>query len=98
MTIETKTSFELSDIKAIEFECADCHTKTVFPASQFKKPPMRCAHCDGQQWLVPGSDEFEDLQRLARTIERFAKKEKRGFIMHLEIANPSASREAVAKV
>ena len=94
MTVEMKTAIELSDIKAIEFECANCRTKLVFPVSRFKHPPTNCGHCDAKQWLIPGSVEFEELQRLGQAIQRFANKDTGGFIMRLEITNPSVSHEA----
>ena len=38
MTTKTTTSIELQDIKAIEFECATCHTKVVLSHGQVLTP------------------------------------------------------------
>lgn len=89
MTIETKTSLEPKDIKGIEFECLVCHARMLFPVDKFR-PPTRCINCeDAKQWLVIGSTEWEDLQRLGQLIQRLSKSEAAGFKVRLEIETPT---------
>jgi len=89
MTVETKTTLELKDIKAIEFECANCHAKTVFPVAKYENPPTRCASCESPQWLIPGSEEWEGLNRLGKTIRKISESRQPSFTLRLEILNPS---------
>lgn len=75
MTIETSTSIELSDIAAVEFQCAVCRAKTVIPVGSFKDAPTHCSSCweqNRKQWLVPGSQDFHDIRMLAQTIQLFS--------------------------
>jgi DNA replicative helicase MCM subunit Mcm2 (Cdc46/Mcm family) len=85
MTIETRTTLELKDIRAIEFECNTCHTKTVYPIAKYGNPPTHCSHCtEGRQWIVTGSEEWEELSKLGKTIQGASK--SAGFTLRLEIA------------
>jgi hypothetical protein len=96
MTVETRTMLGLEDIKSVEFECIKCHTKTVFPVQEFKAPPIRCSYCENsEQWIVPGSGEWEDLKRLGEILRHSSKLSQR-FAMRLEI-KPSASQKSELK-
>lgn len=99
MTIETRTSIELSDITALEFECKDCHTRIMFPVAGFKDPPIYCSVCfekSKKQWMVLGNQDFRDIHTLGHIIQLFSGMNKPdGFVMRLHITNPFASREAV---
>ena len=83
MTIETRTTLELKDIRAIEFECNACHTKTLYSVAKYTQPPTHCPHCtEGRQWIIPGSEEWEGLANLGKVIRR-SKSEL--FTLRLEI-------------
>jgi hypothetical protein len=87
MTIETRTTIQLKDIKGIEFECEECHGKIVFAIDNFKNPPVVCSCCrDGKQWLIPESQDFLDLKQLGHIIQWFSSKAPERFTMRLEIA------------
>ncbi len=85
MMIETKTTFQLADVKAIELECANCGAQSVIPLAQFTNPPIRCTVCDSSQWLVPGSDDFRDLVQLVRTMERFSQSNGKLFRLRFQL-------------
>jgi hypothetical protein len=95
MTLETRTTLELKDVKALEFECAKCHTKIAFPITQFSQPPLRCVACDGEQWLIGGSQDWESISRFAKAIQWFVSKPPKGFVLRLELTDSSVSPEAV---
>lgn len=85
MTVETRTTFELPDVKAVEFECTACHAKVSFSIEGFKQPPIRCPGCDSAQWLIPGSEDYMDIVRLVRTMERFLKSNGKLFSLRFEL-------------
>ncbi len=98
MTIETKTSIELSDVESIEFQCEGCGAKVVYPVQSFKGPPIRCSVCPDEnqkQWLVPGNQDFSALVALGQTLQLFSGPSKpKGFKLHLCLANlPTPSGE-----
>ena len=98
MTIETRTTIQIPDIKSIEFECNKCHTKTAYTVDQYKFPLTRCTTCDdSEQWLIAGGTEWEDLKRLGDVVRRFSKPNGK-FSVRLEITTPSASRVEVGTV
>ena len=92
MTVETRTTIELGDVKAVEFECSNCHVKMVLPLDKFKQPFVNCRACNSEQWFVPGSEDFNDLIQMIRAMERFSKPSKH-FRMRFDVS-AVASREA----
>jgi hypothetical protein len=71
MTIETKTTIQLSDITGIEFECKNCHSVTSWPIAVAHNPLTRC-HCGADQWMPHGSALYAaitDLITLDKTAE-----------------------------
>jgi hypothetical protein len=93
MTIETRTTVQLSDIKAIEFECAKCHAKSIFQIGKFDNPPLNCGACGGEPWFVANTPDRSDIAKLAQIITRFSGQPSSGFAMRLEVRGVSASRE-----
>ncbi len=91
MTIETRTTLELSDIRSVEFECANCHVKTTVPIDKFKQPPISCHGCESEQWFVPGSKDLSDLIHMVRSMGRFSEVGKGLFIMRFDLADASGS-------
>lgn len=58
MTTETRTTIQLSDFKAIEFECRECHCRTVRPMGGTQPLLLVCPDC-GVTWEhVRGTMEF----------------------------------------
>ena len=85
MTIETKTTMELKDIKAVEFECATCHTKLVYKIDKFTLPLMFCTVC--QKVLIPErGKELEDIKQLVYLIKRFSEEEGM-YVMRFDITS-----------
>lgn len=66
MTIETRTTIEMRDIKTVEFECGTCHTKLVYDIDKFTNPLMFCNVCQPSRTLV--ADRSSDLQDIRHFI------------------------------
>jgi DNA replicative helicase MCM subunit Mcm2 (Cdc46/Mcm family) len=88
VTIETRTTVDPQDIKAIEFECNACHSRVLHPIEKFRQPPTRCVTCDSSQWLIVGGSEWEDLLKFVRIIQNLHKSENMGFKIHFQITQP----------
>ncbi len=90
MTSETRTTIQLSDFKAIEFECVLCHSRIVRPIGAWLSPLLACPDC-GATW-----EHFKETIRfLAQTISQMAKtsaidepETESPFIVRFEIAQP----------
>lgn len=87
MTIEERTVIELIDILCFEFECRQCHAKLSVPLSGSNEVPLRCPQCKSEQWLVPNSRDYTDLQFMLNMLHAYRKGEKRPFALRLEIRN-----------
>jgi hypothetical protein len=95
MTIETKTTIEMRDIKTVEFECGTCHTKLVYDIDKFTSPMMFCNVCQPTKTLVADrSTEFQDIRHLIHLINRFAQLDPALFRMRFDVTGLSVSREA----
>jgi hypothetical protein len=83
MTAETKTTLQLSDITAVEFECKKCHRIVSLPLP-LKSPnqvPVEC-DCDiRQHWMPTGSDAHRSLLALMDYIERYANATNEPFVL-----------------
>jgi DNA-directed RNA polymerase subunit RPC12/RpoP len=89
MTVETRTTIALSDIKGYEFECSECHSKTVRPLSAPIDMPIQCPACRGKQWMIPGSPAFSALRQFLGFLQQPAVNGSEGFSFRLEIAGLS---------
>lgn len=85
MTIETKTTIQLSDIATVEFECKQCHSISAWPLKIATAPPLRC-HCTDQQWMIGGGETYEGIKRLIGAIQRFTELTSEPFIMRFGLA------------
>jgi hypothetical protein len=95
MTIETKTTIEMRDIKTVEFECGTCHTKVVYDIEKFTVPMMICYTCHPSKTLVAErSSDDQDIRCLIHMIQKFSKLDPSTFRMRFSVENLSASREA----
>jgi hypothetical protein len=99
MTIETRSTIELSDVIACEFVCNKCKTKTVRLLNADFNLPGTCGNCKNI-WLTEGQ-ESNDLRIFLNLLQRYAAG-VRPFTLRLEIKhlavgiiNSSASREGV---
>jgi hypothetical protein len=58
MTSETRTTIQLSDFKAVEFECRECRCRIVRPMGAIQPALLACPEC-GNTWAVwRGAMEF----------------------------------------
>jgi hypothetical protein len=87
MTSKTTTTIGLSDIKAVEFECATCHMKVAYPIEKYSHPMMLCNVCQpSRSFIVQNSQEHRDLLALGDLIRRLSQMNV-GMIVRFEISN-----------
>jgi len=89
MTSETRTTIQLSDFKAVEFECLNCHSRIVRPIGVWQSPLLCCPEC-GSTWAhYRGTMDF--LAKMSSQIAKIAAidtpAEDTPFIVRFEI-NP----------
>ena len=94
MTIEIRTTIEMKDVLSLEFECSKCHAKISFPVGTFDAAPIRCTACGdkGEQWIIPGSGEWEDLKRLGQIVRWYSAEKPSPFRLRLEL-KPAGSQK-----
>ncbi|SPE40203.1 hypothetical protein SBA7_1310007 [Candidatus Sulfotelmatobacter sp. SbA7] len=86
MTSEIRTTIQLSDLKAIEFECRECHCRTVRPMGGIQSLLLCCPEC-GATWAnFRGTLEF-----LSKTVSQIPKaaaidSPESPFVVRFEIA------------
>jgi hypothetical protein len=91
MTNETRTTIQLSDIKAIEFECSACHCRIVRPVGGLQPKLLACPEC-GITWA-----QFErTMDFLSRTVSQLAKvaevdkpENQSPFVVRFELVQPT---------
>lgn len=87
MTVETKTTIQLSDFATVEFECANCHSISSWPLNVAKFPPAKC-HCSQELWMPIGGDIYRNITDLIELIKRFAgSKGKEPFILRFGLSS-----------
>jgi ribosomal protein L37AE/L43A len=90
MTTETRTTIQPEDIRAIEIECAKCHSKVVRRLDNWGKEIVACQSC-GEVWIAY-QDLLDRLPLLATQIRKFYDLEtgerKAPFSVRFEIRNP----------
>jgi hypothetical protein len=88
MTIETRTTMELKDIKAIEFECATCHTKVVYSIEKFSDPVFTCYTCRPSKPLIAErSTDHKAIVQLVQLINQLSELEPGVFVMRFDITD-----------
>lgn len=90
MTNETRTTIQLSDVKAVEIECVKCHSRIVRPVGVWLSRLDCCPDC-GVTWVhYRGTIDF--LAGMASQIAKIAEIDKpenqAPFVVRLEIAQP----------
>jgi hypothetical protein len=93
MTVETKTTIQLSDILTVEFECAHCHSVTAWPLMVAVNPPTKC-YCGHMTWMAHGSPEYVAIADLVTLLKQFSKTPNPAYIMRFGL---SASVHASGK-
>ena len=90
VTIETKTTIQPSDVTAVEFECAACHSVISWPLAVAKYPPTHC-HCNPEkQWMTHGGDTYRALAELVGLLQRVSKMQNEPFILRLAVKNEAS--------
>jgi hypothetical protein len=67
MTIETPVVFDLTDVRAVRFECQACGACTVIKLSEWKFPYEDCLVCK-QPWVTQKTPEFVSLNQFANSL------------------------------
>jgi hypothetical protein len=94
MTAETRTTITLADIKAIEFECTECHTRTIRPLPGDRYTPAACPsdECQNKNWYPYHSAEHEELVKLLDLIHRYGKKQNPMYSIRFEVEGLTPTR------
>ncbi len=91
MTAETRTTIEIADIVAFEFECCKCKARVVRPLTDENKIPMRCVNCNAEQWFTENSRDFTDLRFVLNSLGVYAESLKnRPFVLRSELRSHTA--------
>jgi hypothetical protein len=88
MTVETKTTIQLSDVTTIEFECVKCHMVSSYPLDIALHPQGSCVNGCGE-WMPFGGDTYRSLTHLIELMKRFAKATNEPYIMRFGITTAS---------
>jgi hypothetical protein len=70
MTIETRSTIDLDDITAIEYECSKCHCKTIRALDDKHRVPAVCGNCS-RVWMTDGSREHQELTSFIAGLREF---------------------------
>lgn len=85
MTIETKTTIQLSDVKAIEFWCKSCSRMVSYPIGSARNPPFKCECLGSPQWMGVGDNTYRDLTMLISLIQRYGQTNGEQFFLRFEV-------------
>lgn len=85
MTSETRTTIQLADIVAIEFECHNCHSKVIRPISLDNAVPARCSQGCQPQWFIDTSQDHLKMRELLALMEYCSKINSKDFSFRLEV-------------
>ena len=87
MTIETRSSIQLSDLVAFEVECSQCHTKTIRKLAGIFEVPIKCGNC-GMLWMVAGGQEHNGLRQLLESLHFYCTQQpNKTFALRFEVSN-----------
>lgn len=88
MTSETRTTIQLSDIKAVEFECTNCHHRLVRPLGVWQSRWDSCPEC-GSNWTHYRAT-MDFLTKLSAQVVKTAEIDTQGneapFIVRFEVS------------
>jgi predicted RNA-binding Zn-ribbon protein involved in translation (DUF1610 family) len=95
MTSETRTTIQLSDLKAIEFECTNCHHRLVRPLGAWKSYWDSCPEC-GNNWIHYKAT-MDFLGAFASQAAKISAIDTQGdkapFVVRFEIAQPKPKEQ-----
>lgn len=84
MTVETKTTIQLSDVKAVEFQCRQCHRILPCPIEVTKEPPIHC-DCKTPHWMPVGGEMYCGVMKLIELIKHYGKANNEPFAMRFVV-------------
>jgi hypothetical protein len=89
MTIETKMTAEIRDIRAVEFECPDCRARISIPLTQNNYPPFKCKNgtCS-KVFFADSSLEWNELRNTLGVLGKYAKADNLPCAIRLELTMP----------
>jgi len=92
VTAETKTTLQLSDITAVEFECKNCQrvVSLPLPLKSANQVPTFCDCNVPRQWMPVGSDAHRTLLALMDYIQRYAKATDEPYVLRFVTTGLSA--------
>jgi len=90
MTIETKTTIQLSDLTTVEFECKNCRAIVSWPIDVAKNPPTVCPCRTDQPWMVHGGQQFVEIVDLIHLLRKLSKADKELFALRFALKTPPA--------
>jgi DNA-directed RNA polymerase subunit RPC12/RpoP len=97
MKFEHRCLVELSDILAIQYECARCHAATIVPVENIPTPQQllmkyvekTCPYCQTEWGMDRNTSEFEKFTQFNSLLREIAEKMKgRNLTLRLEIKCP----------
>ena len=89
MTSETRTTIQLSDIKAVEFECSSCHHRIVRPVGAWQSYLSECPEC-GSNWSAyrVAMNFLTQMASQIVSVSRIDGAAESPFIVRFELAQP----------
>jgi hypothetical protein len=91
MTIETKTTIQLSDVTGIEFQCKNCGRIVSWPIQTAKTPPTECECNPTQGWMPYGGNTFASLVKLIDLIKLWSSATNEPFNLRFVVSDLSSS-------
>lgn len=81
MTVETKTTIELSDIGDVQFECKNCGFVATYPLRKFRSPPTACGCHQEKQWMTHGGEMYAGISQMVELMRRMSNATSEPFTM-----------------
>lgn len=91
MTVETRTTIQLSDVATIEFECGECSRVVSIPLLAARNPQTGC-ECSHNQWMTIGGDTYRQLGQLILMMQQFSGSRNEPFKMRFGLKSSISDR------
>jgi hypothetical protein len=90
MTVETKMTIEMGDIRAVVFECPTCKARISIPLTQDNHPPFKCRNgaCP-KIFFADSSLEWNELRNALGFLGRYAEAKELPFRIRFELVAPA---------
>lgn len=86
MTIETRTTIQLSDVTAVEFKCKNCGRIISWPIEAAKVPTeCDCRNPPQPAWMPFGGETYADLMKLLSLIKRWGSANNEPFTLQFVV-------------